>query len=47
MSRIDELLSMVDDDTPKNDRNLIGLELLSELVDEYEEENYPIESSSL
>lgn len=47
MSRIDELLSMVDDDTPKNDRNLIELELLSGLVDEYEEENYPIESPSL
>lgn len=47
MARIDELLPLVDDNTPKSDKNLIELELLSELVEEYEERNYPIESPSL
>lgn len=47
MARIEELLPLVDDNTPKSDKNLIELELLSELAEEYEEKNYPIESPSL
>ena len=35
MARIEELLPMVDDSTPSNDRNLIELDLLSELVNLY------------
>lgn len=42
MARIEELLPLVDDDTPKTDKNLIELDLLSELVSEYEDEHYPI-----
>lgn len=45
--RIEELLKVVDNETPANDKNLIELSLLSELVADYEEENYPIETPSL
>lgn len=47
LARIEELLPLVDDDTPLTDRNLIELDLLSELVEEYEDEYYPIKSPSL
>ena len=47
MARIEELLPLVDDDTPKTDKNLVELDLLSELVSEYEDEHYPIKSPSL
>ena len=47
MERIEELLPLVDDDTPLTDKNLIELDLLSELVEEYENEHYPIKAPSL
>ena len=47
MERIEELLPMVDDNTPLTDRNLIELDLLSGLVEEYEDEHYPIKTPSL
>lgn len=47
MERIEELLPLVDDDTPMTDKNLIELDLLSELVEEYEDEHCPIKSHSL
>ena len=47
MERIEELLPLVDDNTPLTDRNLIELDLLSELVADYEEEHYPIKKPSL
>ena len=47
MARIEELLPLVDDNTPKNDKNLIELDLLSELVSEYEDEHFPIKQPSL
>lgn len=47
LARIEELLPLVDDDTPLTDRNLIELDLLSGLVEEYEDEHYPIKSPSL
>lgn len=47
MERIEELLPLVDDNTPSNDKNLIELDLLSELVADYEDEHYPIKSPSL
>ena len=47
MARIEELLSLVDDNTPKSDKNLIELDLLSELVSEYEDEHFPIKIPSL
>ena len=47
MERIEELLPLVDDNTPLTDRNLIELDLLSGLVEEYEDEHYPIKAPSL
>ena len=47
MKRIEELLPLVNDDTLKTDKNLIELDLLSNLVSEYEEEHYPIKQPSL
>lgn len=47
LSRIEELLPLVDDDTPETDRNYIELDILSALVEEYEQEYYPIPSPSL
>lgn len=47
MERIEELLPLVDDNTPSNDKNLIELDLLSELVADYEDEHYPIKLPSL
>lgn len=47
MSRIDELFSKVNDETPDDDPNSIELYLLSSLVQEYEDEHYPIGTPSL
>ena len=47
MERIEELLPLVDDNTPLDNRNLIELELLSNLVADYEDEHYPIKTPSL
>jgi HTH-type transcriptional regulator/antitoxin HigA len=47
MERIEELLLMVDNDTPTDNKNLIELSLLSNLVADYEEERYPISRPSL
>lgn len=47
MERIEELLPLTDDNTPVTDKNLIELDLLSELVSEYEDEHYPIKLPSL
>ena len=47
MSRIDELLPQVNDDTPDNDPNSIELYLLSRLVQEYEDVHYPVGEPSL
>ena len=47
MERIEELLPLVDDNTPASDKNLIELDLLSSLVSEYEDEHYPIRQPSL
>ena len=47
MARIEELLPLVNDDTPLDDRNLIELDLLSELVSDYEDEHYQIKTPAL
>lgn len=47
MKRIDSLLEVVNDDTPANDPSNIELDLLSKLVEEYEDEHYPVEAPSL
>ncbi len=45
--RIEELLQKVDNSTSANDKNFIELDLLSDLVAEYEEEYYPVEKPTL
>ena len=47
MARIDELFFATDENTPADDPRLLELDLLSSLVEEYEQEHYPIESPSL
>ena len=47
MARIDELFFGTDENTPDNDPRLQELDLLSALVEEYENEHYPIETPSL
>jgi len=42
LTRIEELLPMVDDNTPANDRNAIELTMLSDVVIDYEKEHFPI-----
>ena len=45
--RVDELLKVVNDDTPKDDINYIELDALSDLIEEYEDIHYPIGKPSL
>lgn len=45
--RIEELLKVVSNETSIDDKNFIELDFLSDLVADFEEENYPVESPSL
>ena len=47
MTRVNELVEIVDDLTPLTDRNLIELDFLTDLVVAYEKEHYPIGKLSL
>lgn len=47
LKRIDELLPLTGDDVPRDDLNQLELEMLSDLVYEYEEIHYPIGVPSL
>ena len=42
LARIEELLPIVDDNTPANDRNAIELTMMSDVVIDYEKEHFPI-----
>ena len=44
--RINELLKVVNNDTPADDKNMLELDLVSDLVADYEEEHYPIAAPS-
>ena len=46
LARIEELLPMVDENTPLTDRNAVELSLMSDFVIEYEKELYPIEKAT-
>ena len=46
-ARIEELLPLVNEDTPRNDPNLIELNRASEIVQSYESEHYPIGTPTL
>ena len=47
LERIEELLPMVSDDTPLYDRKAIELNIMSDIVIEYEECHFPVGQSSL
>jgi len=47
LERIDELLLLVDNQTSNKDKNFIELDLLSDLVAEYEEIYFPVQKPSL
>lgn len=47
LKRIDELLPKVNDKTPTDDMNYLELDMLSDMVEEYEEVHYPIGKPSL
>ena len=44
--RINELLKIISNDTPADDKNMLVLDLISDLVADYEEEHYPITAPS-
>ncbi|CAM2920011.1 helix-turn-helix domain-containing protein [Flavobacterium frigoris] len=46
-NRIDDLLVLVDNNTSSDDKNFIELDLLSDLVADYEEANEPIKAPTL
>jgi len=46
-ARIEELLPLIDDNTLKNDPNLIELNKVSEIVEAYEQEHFPIGTPTL
>ena len=45
--RINELFKIVGNDTPADDRNMLELDLISDLVADYEEEHYPVTAPTL
>ena len=47
LARIEELLPLVTDETPANDRNAVELTMMSDIVIEYEKEHYPIAKPSV
>ena len=47
LKRIDELLPLVNDETPTDDKNYLELDMISDMVAEYEEIHYPISKPSL
>ena len=42
LARIEELMPMVDDNTPANNKNAIELSVMSDIVIAYEKEHFPI-----
>lgn len=42
LARIEELLPVVEEDTPANDRNAVELMMMSDVVIDYEKEHFPI-----
>ncbi len=45
--RMEELLALVDNDTPAHDKNLIELTFISTLIADYEEANFPMATPTL
>ncbi|MBO5920269.1 MAG: helix-turn-helix domain-containing protein [Bacteroidales bacterium] len=47
LARIEELLPLVDNSTPANERNAVELSIMSEVVIAYEKEHFPIEKPTI
>ncbi|MCL2327758.1 MAG: helix-turn-helix domain-containing protein [Bacteroidetes bacterium] len=47
LKRVEELMDMVHEETPSNDPNFVELDVLADLVEEYEMEHYPVGKPSL
>ena len=47
VERVEELLPLVDDNTPANDKNAVELSMMSDIVIAYEKEHYPIEKPTV
>jgi HTH-type transcriptional regulator/antitoxin HigA len=47
LARVEELLPLVGDDTPSNDKNAIELTLMSEIVISYEKKHFPIDKPTV
>ena len=47
LERVEELLPLVDDNTPVNDKKAVELTLMSDIVIAYEKEHYPIEKPTV
>lgn len=47
LARIEELLPVVTDDMPADDKNVIELTVMSDIVEEYEIEHYPINKPTI
>ena len=47
LARVEELLPLVDDNTPSNDKNAVELTVMSDIVIAYEKEHYPIEKPTV
>lgn len=47
MERVEELLPLVDDNTPANDKNAVELSMMSDIVIAYEKEHSPIEKPTV
>lgn len=45
--RVEELLPVVDDNTPANDKNAVELTVMSDIVIAYEKEYFPIEKPTV
>ncbi len=46
-ARIEELLPLVNGDTPVTDKNMVELTLVSDVVEEYEIEHFPIDKPTI
>ena len=42
LARVDQLVEMVDDNTPKTDKRYVEMDLLADLIVEYEKQNFDI-----
>ncbi len=47
LAKVEELLPLVGDETPANDKNAVELSVMSDIIISYEKDNYPIGKPSI